>query len=208
MKKKNILLVLALMALGLTGCVKPDTILVSSQDLYFGLKAETKTITIHANCNWTIHQSGDADWYTVSPMSGGKNDTLITVTVNPMVGMDYRGTAFVISSPGGHVRRTVFVSQNKLEFEGLVNRVFGVIFVEHWVLDFYDQMIEDEYKSAEYDPSDTTTGYLFIFLEEGKGYQRDHHNEKVVYYPFEYEYDPENQILHFRFETIDGSPEN
>ena len=141
-------------------------------------------------------------------MSGGKNDTLITVTVNPMVGMDYRGTAFVISSPGGHVRRTVFVSQNKLEFEGLVNRVFGVIFVEHWVLDFYDQMIEDEYKSAEYDPSDTTTGYLFIFLEEGKGYQRDHHNEKVVYYPFEYEYDPENQILHFRFETIDGSPEN
>ena len=150
MKRKKVFLMMALMAVtvtGFLGCSKNYIIRVSTQNLWFGLEAETQTLEITANCEWTITRNDNADWYTISQMSG-KKDGVISVTVEALEDGDYRGSTFVISSPGGHVRRTIFVSQNKLDFDGMVNKVFGVMELEHWNTDFFDQMIEDSYQHA------------------------------------------------------------
>ena len=192
---------------GLTGCVKKYTIQVSTNNLWFVLDAGTQTMEIKSNCNWTITKKDDVDWYSIDMMSG-KKDAVITITVKPMDDADYRGSSFVISSPGGHVHRTIFVSQNKLDIYEMVNKIYGVIEVEHWNTDYFGQIIEDSYRQYEFNPYDTTTGYLMYFLENGQGVQRDHHNDTAVYYPFTYEYNPVDQILHIEFETVSGAPES
>ena len=194
-------------ASGLVGCVKTYKILVDTQNLWFGLEAGSQTLEITANCEWTITKNGDADWYTISSMEG-KNDATITITVDDYSDGDFRGASFVIKSPGGHVYRTVFVSQNKLDFNGMVNKIFGVMSVEHWNTDYYGMIIEDTYRAYTYDPYDTTSGYLMYFLEDGRGYQRDHHTDTVAWWGFTYEFDVVNQILNISFETVDGSPES
>ena len=191
----------------LVGCGKKDSVLVSTQDLWFGTNANTKELQVTANCEWTVTQNDTASWYTISTMSG-KNDGTITVTVQAMEDADYRSSTFVVTSPGGHIRRTVFVTQNKLEFDGLLNKVFGVMSVEYWNTDYYDQMIEDSYKHKVYDPYDTTTGYQMYFLADGQGVQRDHHKDTVVYYRFDYEYNPLDRILKIQFETVDEGHES
>ena len=210
MKKKNIFIMMVFMAvvvIGLVSCVKKYSISVSSQELWFGLEAGEQTLEITANCKWTVTKNDDADWYTISTMSG-KNDGTLIITVDALEDKDYRGSSFIISSPGGHVYHTVFVTQNKLDFDGLVNRVFGVMSVEHWNTDYYGQMIEDTYKHREYDPYDTATGYTMYFLANGTGVQMDHHKDTAVYYVFNYDYNPVDQILHIEFETVTGAPES
>lgn len=209
MKKKTTFLLMALMvvaALGLTSCQK-DSIMVSTQNLWFGLEAGSKTLEIKANCGWTISKNDDADWYSFSEMEG-KKDADIVITVEALDDADFRGSSFVIFSPGGHIRRTVFISQNKIDFYGMVNKIYGVMSVEHWNTDYYGMIIEDSYRAYTYDPYDTTSGYLMYFAKNGIGVQRDHHSDTVAWWGFTYEFDPVNLILHINFETIDGSPES
>lgn len=210
-RKRIQYVIIALLALiGIAGC-KPDpapVLTVSSQDLRFGLSSETQTFVVNANCKWTITKNDDADWYTISPMSGKANDSIVTVTVNDYSGGDYRGSSFVVSSPGGHVYRTVFVSQNKLDFYGIVNKIFGVMSIERWDTDYADQIIEDSYHLYEYNPYDTTQGHLMFFMENGQGVQRNRDRfDHAVYFPFEYEYDPANSILHIVFHLEDETLE-
>lgn len=192
---------------GLESCVKKYEITVSTQNLWFGLEAGEQTLDITANCKWTVKKNDDADWYTINTMSGN-DDGSITISVEALEGKDFRGSSFVISSPGGHVYRTVFVTQNKLDFDGMVNKIFGVMSVEHWNTDYFGQIIEDTYKKKEYNPNDTSTGYQMFFLENGVGIQRDHHKNNVVYYRFTYDYNPVNQVLHIDFETVSEAPES
>ena len=211
MKKKSTVLIMAALlvvaAAGLMSCVKTYKILVSTQELWFGLEHGTKTLEITANCDWTITKNDNADWYTISTLEG-KKDATITITVDALEDADFRGSSFVIKSPGGHVYRTVFVSQNKLDFDGMVNKVFGVMSVEHWNTDYYGMMIEDSYRAYTYDPYDTTSVYLMYFFENGVGVQRDHHTDTVALWAFQYEFDIVNQVLNISFETVDGSPES
>ena len=209
MRTKPFLFVFSVLALLCFSSCEPDySIFVSTQDLNFGLEAETQTMIVRANCKWSITKNDDADWYTISPMSGKANDSIITVTVNDYSGGDYRGSSFVISSPGGHVYRTVFVSQNKIDFYGMINKVYGVMRVEHWNTDYYGMIIEDTYRDTIYDPYDTTSGYLMYFLDEGRGYQRDHHTDTVAWWSFDYEFDADSNILHIQFHLVDGGLES
>lgn len=210
MKKRNIFMMMALLvvaAAGLVGCGKQYSLRVSTNNLYFGVDPGTKTLEITANCKWTVVKNDDADWYTISTMSGEKDGT-ITITVDAMEDCDYRASSFFITVPNGHVRRTIFVSQNKLDFDGMVNKIFGVMELEHWNTDYFGQIIEDSYKHYTFDPYDTATGYMMYFLEDGQGVQRDHHNDTAVYYAFTYEYNPVDQILHIDFETVTDAPES
>jgi hypothetical protein len=208
MKQTTKLLTLALMVVAatFTSCREEDMIRVSTQNLWFGLDAQTDTLDITSNCDWTVIRNDTASWYTITPLEGTKNGSLL-VTVTALEDADYRGSTFVISSPGGHVRRTIFVSQNKLDFDGMINKVFGVMELEHWNTDYFEQIIEDSYKHKIYDPYDTSTGYLMYFLADGTGVQRDHHNDTAVYYAFVYDYNPITQILHVEFETINDEEE-
>lgn len=194
--------------LAFTSCVPSYSILVSTQDLRFDLNAGSQTIIIKANCKWSISKNDDADWYTISPMSGRANDSIITVTVNDYSGGDFRGSSFVINSPGGHVYRTVFVTQNKLDFDGLINKVFGLTYLERWNTDYYGQIIEETYKQFEFDPYDTTTGQWMYFFEDGQGVQSNRMlYDSTVYFLFNYEYDSYNRILHIVFQLENDSLE-
>lgn len=203
-------MMMALMAVtvtGFLGCSKNYIIRVSTQNLWFGLEAETQTLEITANCEWTITRNDNADWYTISQMSG-KKDGVISVTVEALEDGDYRGSTFVISSPGGHVRRTIFVSQNKLDFDGMINKVFGLTKLEHWNTDFFGQIVEDSYETWEFDPYDTTRGQLMYFFEHGQGVQRNRELfDHAIYFPFEYEYDADSSILHIVFHLVNDSLE-
>ena len=213
MNKTRSFILLALVvvaAMMFTGCRKTYEMFVSSQDMRFGLEPETQTIILRANCKWTIDKKDNADWYTISPMSGGPNDSIITVTVSDFSGGDYRGNSFTINSPHYHVHRTVFVAQTYIDFYSLINKVFGVMNKERWNTDYANQIIEDTYVRKEYNPYDTTTGYHMYFLEDGLGLQRDHHADTVAYWLFYYDYDPVNQILHIDFPsdtTMNYAPE-
>ena len=210
MKTKKKYLILTIIALlCFAGCVKNYSIIVSSQDLRFGLASESQTLIVKSNCKWTVTKNDDADWYTISPMSGKAKDSIVTITVKDYRDGDFRGSSFVINSPGGHVYRRVFVSQNKLDFDGLVNKVFGLTFLEHWNTDFYGQIIEDDYDIYEYDPYDTTRGQRMYFLENGQGIQRRvrERDDSVFYYAFEYDYDSDSSIFHIVFHLEDGSLE-
>lgn len=196
---------LLVVAAGLTGCIQEYHIWVSSQDIRFGLESGAQTFIIRADCKWSIMKNEADDWYTVSPMSGNANDSIVTVKVNDYSNGDYRGAKFLVNSPGGHVHRTVFVSQSKIDFYSMMNKIYGAYSIEHWNTDFYDQIIEDTYEQWEYDPYDTTQGQLMYFLEGGRGVQRNRVMEDYpVYFPFTYEYDPVNNTLHIEFETEVG----
>ena len=207
-RRKLVFALMALMLICLSGCVEDYSILVSTQDLRFGLEAESQTMIVNANCKWEVIKNDDADWYTVSPMSGRAKDSVVTITVEDYSGGDFRGSSFVISSPGGHIRRTVFVSQNKLDFDGMINKVFGLTKLEHWNTDFFGQIVEDSYETWEFDPYDTTRGQLMYFFEHGQGVQRNRELfDHAIYFPFEYEYDADSSILHIVFHLVNDSLE-
>ena len=180
-----------------------ETITLSDYELWFPKEAGSKSIEIKANCKWTVGIDDGADWYTVAPMSGEPtNQGSIVVTTQAFDGNDFRSSSFTITSEHGRAVAKVYLSQNKLEFDEIINLVFGVSKIEHWNTDFFGQMIEDSYKHKEYDPFDTTKGYMMYFFEDGHGVQRDHHKDTVVYYAFTYDYNPSIQNLHIEFETV------
>ena len=211
MKKKSNILITAVLtvlaAVGFTSCSKEPSLIVSTQNLWFGTEASSQRIEITANCKWYVNKTDGADWYTISP-SEGKKDGSVTITVNPMTNANFRESSLMITVPGGHIRRTVYISQNVLDFDGLYNKVFGVSSVEHWNTDYYEQIIEDSYKRYEFDPFDTASGYQMYFLDNGVGAQKDNNGDSTVWYVFHYEFNPINHDLEISFETVDGSPEN
>lgn len=209
MKTRNILLLVLLFVAtaGLTSCRKDYNIWVSSQDLWFDTAAASQTIIVRADCRWTIKKADKADWYTVSPMSGSANDSIITITVEHMTEGDFRGSSFAVRSPGGYVRSTVVITQNKVKFEGLYNKVFSVMSRERWNTDYYGDVIEDTYRHYEYNPYDTTIGYQMYFLANDTGYQRDHLADTGNWWMFTYKYDNDNQILDISFLLSDDTTE-
>lgn len=208
MKKETGLYKIAILLLvvvaALSGCRKKDNIWVSTQDLYFGLNSTTQILVVRANCGWTITQNDPVDWYTLSTTSGGVNDSIVVVTVSDYFGGNHRHASFTITSARGQVRLTIVVSQNKLEAYSMVNKVYGVTERERWVTDFNNQIIEDEYRKYQYDPYDTTTGYLLFFQEDSVGIQRDHHTDTVAWWPFKYWLVPDSLVLHIIYETTLG----
>ena len=188
---------------------KKETIMLSKYDLWFAKEAETKNLSITTNCKWTVSIDDGADWYTVSPTSGGQtNQGNISITVKPYDGNGYRKSTFTVTSEHGFFSTKVYLSQNQLEFDDIINMVFGVASLEHWNSDYYGQIIEDSYKHKNYDPYDTTKGYLMFFLENGQGVQRDHHKDTAVYYAFTYDYDAASRNLHIEFETVTDTVES
>ena len=184
-----------------------EVIELSKYELWFPKEAETKTIDVAANCKWTVTLDDNADWYTVTPMSG-ENGGSLAISVQPYEGEDYRSSSFTLTSEHGFTAARVHLSQNKLEFEEIYNMVFGVSKVEHWNTDYFGQMIEDSYMPYEFNPYDTATGYMMYFFEDGRGVQRDHHNNVAVYYSFTYNYDAANRNLHIEFDVVSDVLEN
>lgn len=113
--KKYILYAFAL--LGLIACGGDDigeNIIMSKEyintisRLEFQGAAGEESLSITANCDWTI--SKDADWVTVNPASGSQNQEItVSVTVNN-TGADRTAT---ITVKGGVLSKKITVTQAK-----------------------------------------------------------------------------------------------
>ena len=200
--------VFLLMVMGFVSCSKNEEITLSLDHLWFPNQTSVQEIEVKANCSWSITKDDDADWYVIEPMSGRHSS--ISVTVQGLGELDERTSSFTITSAKGKVQLQVQVSQNTdepLELKSLVNKIFGVSFFAHWNVDYYDEVIEESYRSFEFNPFDTTGGIQMYFLEDGNGVQRDNQRDSAVYYPFTYDYNPYTRILHLDFEVIGDTTE-
>lgn len=205
--KTIVMALFAIAFLSLAGCHRDENITVSHDTLWFSTEASSQTIEITTDCSWSIEMNGDAQWYTVSPISGekAKSGTTITVSVDSYEGVDYRAASFTIKSAKGKANVTVNISQNVVEFTDIINTVYGVKKVEHWNTDYAGNMIEDSYVCVPFDPHDFTTGFTMYFGEDGIGAQEDRYNDSTVFYPFHYNYNPNTRILHIEFELVDST---
>lgn len=197
----------AIAFISLTSCHRDENITVSHDTLWFPTEASSQTIEITTDCAWSIEMNGDAQWYTVSPMSGEKtpNGTTLTISVQEFEGENYRAASFTIKSPRGRGDVTVNLSQNVVEFTSIINTIYGVKKVEQWNTDFFGNMIEDSYLNANFNPHDTTTGFTMYFASDGFGVQEDRYHDSTVYYSFHYNYDNITRNLHIEFDLIDST---
>lgn len=205
-KMKNNVLKTALfitVMLSLVSCIKTEEMTVQVDNLWFPEEACVQELKITANCRWSISIDDDADWYSIDPMSGRKEE-VVKVTVKALGEVEQRSSSFTITTAKGQIQLQVRVSQNTdepAELESITNRIFGVSTFAHWNVDYFGEVISESYKRYEYDPYDTASGYQMYFLEDSVGVQKDNHSDSTVYYLFKYFYDPHARIIHFDFEV-------
>ena len=196
--------------MSLVSCHKNEEISILVDHLWFPEGASVQDLSITANCKWSISIDDGADWYTIDPMSG-KNDKKILVSVQALGDLPSRSSSFTITSNKGKVQLKVRVSQNTdepTELRSITDMVFGVASVAHWNVDYYGEMIEESYRSHEYDPFDTARGYVMYFFQDSIGVQRDNVNgDSTTYYSFKYAFNPDTRILYIDFETVADTSE-
>lgn len=212
MKKKiNVLGVALLLVtmLSFVSCNKKEEITLQVNHLWFPEEACVQELKITADCKWSISMDDDADWFTVNPMIG-RNDKVLNVMVKALGEEEQRTSSFTITSATGKVQLQVRVSQNTdepAELDSITNLVFGVATFAHWNVDYFGEVIEESYKRYEFNPYDTTVGYIMYFLEDSVGIQQDNHGDSTVYYQFKYDYNPTTRIIYFDFVTVSDTTE-
>ena len=213
MKKNSNILKTALFLLALVSfvsCNKKEELAVPVDHLWFPGEACVQELNISANCSWSVTIDDGTDWFSVDPMSGSNNEVL-KITVKAIGDAEQRSSSFTITSAKGQVQLQVRVSQNTEEptdIESLTNLVFGVATVTHWNVDYFGEVLEETYRRYEFDPNDTTSGYIMYFLEDSIGIQRDNvSGDSTMYYTFKYDFNPVTRILHLDFVTIEDTTE-
>lgn len=229
--KRNLTLIalLGLIALGCMSC-KKERITLSMYEIWCPSEASVHNIQLTANCGWTISIDDDADWYairrahdttvftehgsitysvvdTTKIVTSGSGSMTLAVVVEPLNNTTSRTSSFTITSAKGKAIVNVSISQNTdepAELTSISNLVFGVANVAHWNTDYFGEIIEDSYIYKEYNPADTSTGYMMFFFADGSGVQKDcHSGDSTVYYLFTYDFDAANHNLHIEFDAID-----
>ena len=119
MKKYSILLLVSLLAIACGGgdddtddiTIKKDQIRIAPSQELLG-DGEAKEMPISAKCDWRIIKDANADWLTVTPMSGTKDTRSIVVSA----GKNSTGvnrTAILTISGGDAQTQRVVVTQLK-----------------------------------------------------------------------------------------------
>mgnify|MGYP002521322300 FL=1 len=235
-KEVNFLSVLLLifMVISFLGC-KKEKITLSEYEFWFPGEAGVQNIQVTANCDWTISIDDGADWYSIKKsidttvysangsstyfiiynsaqtISSGRGSMTLAIVVEPLENQLERSSSFTITSAKGNVQLKVHLSQNTeepTELESITDMVFGVANVAHWNVDYFGEVIEESYRRKEFNPYDTTSGYIMYFFQDSIGIQRDNVNgDSTTYYSFKYAFDPDARILHLEFETITDTSE-
>lgn len=91
------------------------TLLVSESSLSFSASGESKQVDITSNASWTV--SADADWVTLSVVSGSNNG-LFTITTAANT-TQYQRTAIITIAASGVGNRTISVTQDAVIQTGI-----------------------------------------------------------------------------------------
>lgn len=190
-----------------------EYIKVTENILSFFSDAESKTITVTSNCDWTLGKESNSDFttdfYTASPTSGNVGSTDLNITVsNNFATTNYLGL-FRLKSSSGNTETPVRVKQNGRNDSNITSSVWGVYQYERWNTDYYNNILEETYTTSNYVPTNfNSPGWTMYFLKNNHGEQSDrkYNNDNVliqVFYPFDYQYDTLTQKLHIVFESED-----
>lgn len=109
--KKNLVILLASLAIVACEQEKTATLSLDQTALEFSAEGGSKTVKVMTNTDWTLTTDG-ADWYTISPTEGS-GDTDVTITLGEYTDVSVR-TAQIKFEVEGHVENLAIL-QNRPE---------------------------------------------------------------------------------------------
>ena len=119
MKTRHLFIILALAALAFTSCRNENITIKGDGKLFFPSEAGHKDLTVTTDCNWSIEIDGNADWFSVEPMSGtSMKEGVINVSVQESPDGSLRQGTFTIISSKGKAKAKVMVTQNLISLYG------------------------------------------------------------------------------------------
>lgn len=190
-----------------------EYIKVTENILSFFDAAETKTITVTSNCDWTLRKESNDDYtdgfYSVSATSGNVGSTDISISV--LDNFTYHNSTGLIrlKSTSGNTETPIRVKQNGRNETNITDTKWGVYTYERWNTDYYGNILDETYTITNYNPfNEEVPGWTMYFLKNNHGVQTDRKYNKEsqlvqVLYPFDYEYNHSTGHLHITFESED-----
>ena len=190
-----------------------EYIKVTENILSFFSEAETKTITITSNCDWTLEKENNEDFtssfYTLSTNSGNVGTTEMNVSVADNYTYTNNLGLIKLKSDSGNTETPVRIKQNGRNESNITATVWGVFKYERWNTDYFNNVLEETYTVTNYVPTNfNSPGWTMYFLRNNHGEQSDRkYNDNgdlvQVFYPFDYQYDTLTHLLHIVFESED-----
>lgn len=118
---------------------EPQLTFSEEGDISFGEEGGTLTINLTSNRDWSVSKGANTDWIKVSPMSGIKGATIITIDVESNEG-EARKCSFKISA--ATIDRAIIVNQNgagttPIEFTTIkeIRTMYAESDTEEWVIE-------------------------------------------------------------------------
>lgn len=203
MKSKNILIVMAFLALAgsFSSCHDKQRVDVAKQQLVFSPQGGMDLISLSADCDWSIEFEGEHDWYSLNQTSGS-HDAILVVEVQEHKSFYDRHGSFNVVSSDGKASKTVLITQSRYEINNLVEKAWFLRFYERWNTDFYNEYIEDSYRSWTFYSDQEYTNWYLYFANDSIGYQIRTKDGDTIYYPYDYIYYAEGDSLYINFETV------
>lgn len=197
------MLILTLMVCS-TSCGKRQHITVSKENLSYASQGGKDFFQIKADCDWTIEKNSSQDWYSINPTSGS-NDAIVEITISPNDSHNDRSDMLTVISTNGRTKVRIPIIQTNIDINKIINKVWFTWFYERWNTDFYNNYIEESYRTWRYYAEPEYENWFFYFMNDGTGYQIRTHRNDTIYYAYNYNYFPDGDSLYINFNTTSDS---
>jgi hypothetical protein len=206
--KKNIFFIGILSVLLLiSSCGKKQHITVSRDRFLFDMNGGAIAFDITADCDWFIDQDHTVSWVSLS-QTQGSHDGRVTVYVQSNAEQTERSTLLSVVSANGKIHKQLYVQQNTDINSGmLTGNIWFLRFYERWDLDYYNQIIDESYRSWTYYVGEDYRDWFFYFADT-IGYLIQTYQGDTLYSPYHYVYYPQNDSLYLNFETLTDTIED
>ncbi len=190
-----------------TSCGKSDHVSVSRDRFLFDMNGGAIAFNITANCDWKIEVPTTASWISLSQDEGRDNAT-VTINVRSNADQIERSEVLTVVSTNGKSSKKIYVQQKtNINVGLLVGNIWFLRFYERWDLDYYNQIIDESYRTWTYYIGEEFEDWFFYF-NDTVSYLIYAYDNDTVYFPYHYVYYPENDSLNLSFETVNDSLES
>ena len=201
MKRKTILIGVLLLTLlvSFTSCRKKQSINLSKEQLVFTYSGGDDVFQVEANCEWNV--TGMPDWITVNPTSGENNGNVAVNVSRNETAVD-RSAMLTVSSANEKAKKNISVTQTPVDISAITNKVWFTRLEERWNSDYYDVVIPESYRSWIFYADEGFEQWFFYFFEDQTGYEIHVYDNDTIYYPYQFQYEPDYDSLFIRFEAL------
>ena len=212
MKRHSLSISLAVLLAGIlfTACGHRQHLNVSKNQIVFSYAGGSDFFNVTADCPWIIVIDNIPDWLTIDPLASNDTATSLSValTASPNETMIDRNAAFAVISENGKINKIITVTQEKIDINPMLGKVWFLRFYERWNTDYWDNYIPESYRTWTYYSDYENEKFFFYFNDDDTGYQIYTQADDTVYYPFQFEYFPETDSLEIAFETTNNTVED